>query len=143
MLSNPDVYATDTAIEWSVPTWEALDAHRDGVANRIATRLAGLDAGSHLLTVTSGTGGVVEFVVWVDLSQAYGDDGQPVPDWQVSTFDLHRVTGSNALLDSEPVANLTSSPFHARNDGNYRPHTYAAERVAAAIVATTIRKAVA
>lgn len=136
-IANQALYASDSITELTYSQDSALTSHRHTIANRVATRLMGLESGSHIVRLCG-----VEYIVWVDHEQAHGDDGTPVPSHQFTRFDLRHVTGPNALLNCTPVHRAESSPYETGCDGNYLPLHHTAEQVAGRLVAHAARKAV-
>lgn len=139
-LADPDLYATETVAEWNLDNGadDLRTPKRHMIADRIGVHIGGLEDGSHLLRLCG-----VEFILWVDHAQAYGDDNQPVPDFQTTDFDLRMVTGPNALLECDPISVKATAPYQTGHDGNYLPLTTTAARIAELLVAHTARKAVA
>ena len=123
-------FAVDTLIEWT-PRNGIADVH-DKPATAVgvvATRLAGLDTGRHILRMCG-----VEFICWVDHKPATDRIGWPVEGQQVSKYDLYEVTGPNALLNATEIATALSEPYETGCDGNHLPVCQPVEIIATALV---------
>lgn len=129
---------TDTT--WT-PKHDLADirAHEAEMTNIVATRILGFEEGSHRLRIAGGP----TFMVWVDHQQAYDDTNQPADGWQTTDYTLYRVVGRHLLHDVVRLDAAHSSPYQTGSDGNYLPLSAAADQIAAALVAATLREAVA
>lgn len=113
-----------TTVEWKPAAGaDALREHASTLTRVITHELTTLETGTHLLTL-----GSVQFILWVDHEDAYGDNGKPAPGWTVTEFDLRHVVGQNPHRDHVRVSRETASPY--RPTGSRAPLFDAAARTA-------------